>query len=69
MLPVIAASLLTACATGNSNATSVCPPIREYSREFQSRLADEIEKAPENAAFPDALGDYFALRAQISRCL
>jgi hypothetical protein len=45
MLPVLAVSLLTACAGANSNPATACPPIKEYSREFQRKLADEIEAA------------------------
>lgn len=44
---------------------SVCPPIRQYDREFQRKLADEIESAPANAAFSVALQDYTLLRMQI----
>ena len=65
MLPALAASLLTACATVNSDPACVCPPIRKYDREFQRKLADEIEAAPVDAAFPDAVQDYAVLRAQI----
>jgi hypothetical protein len=66
--PAIAASLLTACATANSNPACGCPPIRQYDREFQRRLADEIKAAPANAAFPVALQDYTMLRNQIRKC-
>ena len=68
MLPIIAASLLTACATANSNPACVCPPIRQYDREFQRGLADEIESAPANAAFPVALQDYATIRIQLALC-
>lgn len=68
MLPVIAASLLTACVTANSDPACVCPPIRQYDREFQRKLADEIESAPANAAFPMALQDYAVLRGQLKVC-
>ena len=68
MLPVIAVSLLTACAAVNSNPACVCPPIRQYDREFQRRLADEIESAPANAAFPVALQDYALIRQQLRQC-
>lgn len=58
ILPAIAVSLLTACATANSNPACVCPEIKEYSREFQRKLADEIEAAPAEAVWPLALQDY-----------
>lgn len=69
MLLALAASLLTACAGANSNPITACPPIKEYSREFQHKLADEIEAAPANAVFPVALQDYAMLRNQIRKCL
>ena len=68
MLPAIAVSLLTACATANSDPTCVCPPIHKYDREFQRRLAGEIEAAPINAAFPVALQDYALIRQQLRQC-
>lgn len=64
MLPVLAASLLTACAGASSNPAITCPPIKEYSREFQRKLANEIEAASDDAAFPVAVQDYGLLRAQ-----
>ena len=69
MLPVLAVSLLTACAGANSNPATTCPPIKEYSREFQRKLADEINAAPANAAFPVAIQDYSVLREQLKSCL
>ena len=65
MLPVLVVSLLTACAGANSNPATTCPPIKKYDRKFQNKLADEIEAAPEDAAFPVAIQDYGVLRAQI----
>lgn len=67
MLPVLALSLLTACAGVNSNPDTTCPPIKEYDRKFQNKLADEIEAAPANAAFPVAVQDYTLLRMQIRK--
>lgn len=64
----LALSLLTACGTVNSNPACVCPPIKEYSREFQGKLAMEIESAPRDAAFSEALIDYGALRKQLEAC-
>lgn len=61
----IAVSLLTGCATVNSDPENLCPPIRAYDKAFQRQLADEIEAAPADAAFVDALQDYAVLRAQI----
>ncbi len=65
MLLALALSLLTACAGASFDPTAVCPPVRTYNREFQSKLADEIEAAPADAAFPVAVQDYGLLRAQL----
>lgn len=63
LAPVL--SLLTACAGASSDPAVVCPPVRTYSKEFQNKLADEIEAAPADAAFPIAIQDYGVVRAQI----
>ncbi len=67
MLLAPALSLLTACAGANSNPAAGCPPVRDYSREFQAKLADEVEAASADAAFPVAVQDYGLLRAQIRK--
>lgn len=67
-LLALALTLLNACMMGSSNAPSACPPIKEYSRAFQNRLAAEIEAAPEDAAFAEALKDYAVLRDQVRAC-
>jgi hypothetical protein len=59
---------LTACATANSDPACVCPPIKNYDVEFQRKLADEIEAASLNAAFPIALQDYALLRSLVQKC-
>ena len=56
---------LSGCAGESSNGVTACPPIKEYSREFQRKLAAEIESAPADAVFPIALQDYAMLRHQI----
>lgn len=68
MLPVLAVSLLTACAGANSNPATACPPIKEYDRKFQNKLADEIEAASPDAAFPVAIQDYSVIREQLKSC-
>ena len=41
---VIATSWLTGCATAGfeANGLAACPPVVEYSREFQARAAEEL---------------------------
>lgn len=67
-LLALALNLLTACGTASSNPACVCPPIKEYSREFQDKLAKEIEAAPNNAVFLKALEDYELERGQLRQC-
>lgn len=67
-LLAIAVSLLTACATVNSDPACVCPPIKKYNREFQHKLADEINTASSNAIFPIALQNYAIIREQLRYC-
>lgn len=59
---------LSACETASSNPACVCPPVKEYSREFQDKLAAEIWAASETDATPTALQDYAVLRAQLRKC-
>ena len=68
MLLALAVSLLAACATENSDPACVCPPIKKYDREFQSRLADEIEEAPVDAVWPLAIQDYAKSRLLLTIC-
>ena len=66
----IAASLLTACATVGSEprVLPVCPPVVEYSREFQARAAEELALLPEGSAIADMLADYAVMREQARVC-
>lgn len=60
---------LTSCATASSSpAPSVCPRIVEYSKEFQGRLADEIQALPQGSALLDAMLDYRRLRGELRAC-
>jgi hypothetical protein len=42
--------------------------VKEYKQDFQTQLANEIEAAPKDAAFPIALQDYAVMRAQARVC-
>jgi len=66
----IAAISLTGCATGGSEprVTTVCPPVVEYSREFQARAADELDLLPEGSAIAKMLADYSVMRDQARAC-
>lgn len=66
----IAMSWLTACATGISEprVVTVCPPVVEYSREFQSRTAEELRLLPDGSATAEMLADYGVMRDQARAC-
>jgi hypothetical protein len=61
---------LTGCATGSSDQRRavVCPPVVDYSREEQRRVAEEVETLPEGSAIVQWLADYAVLRAQLREC-
>lgn len=67
---VIAAISLTGCATVASDprVATVCPPVVEYSREFQARAADELDLLPEGSAIAEMLADYSVMREQARAC-
>nr|WP_127657635.1 hypothetical protein [Alexandriicola marinus] len=68
---VIATSLLTGCATAGfeSGGVAVCPPVVEYSREFQSRAAEELEMLPDGSAVVEMMADYAVMRDQARVCI
>ena len=67
----IASSFLSGCAAGGSERRigTVCPPVIEYSREFQARAADELNLLPEESAIAEMLANYSVLRDQARTCL
>lgn len=66
----IATSLLSGCAVVGSEPrfATVCPPVVEYSREFQTRAADELNLLPEGSAIAAMLADYAVMREQARVC-
>jgi len=66
----IATISLTGCATGGSETrpVAVCPPVIEYSREFQARVAEELALLPEDAAIIEMLSHYAVMREQAKSC-
>ncbi len=67
----ISTSLLSGCAGGASHggALGFCPPLVDYSREFQARAAEESVLLPEGAAIAEMLTDYAMIRDQTRPCL
>lgn len=45
-----------------------CPPVVEYSLEFQARVAEEIGMLPDGSALAEMLGDYAVMRDQARFC-
>ena len=46
----------------------MCPPVVEYSREFQARAAEELGLLPEGSAIVEMLADYSVMRDQVRAC-
>lgn len=42
----------------------MCPPVVEYSREFQEQAAEELALLPEGSAIAEMLSDYAVMRQQ-----
>ncbi|TCO68902.1 hypothetical protein EV655_12119 [Rhodovulum euryhalinum] len=63
---VLATIGLSGCATVSSDVGGhgACPPVVEYSREFQSRAAAELALLPEGSAIAEMLADYAVMREQ-----
>ena len=57
---------MSGCATGVSEprVATVCPPVVEYTREFQARVAEELGMLPEGSAIAEMLADYSVMRDQ-----
>ncbi len=67
---VLATIWLSSCATGASDGggQGACPPVVEYSREFQARAADDLAQLPEGSAIVEMLADYAVMREQARIC-
>jgi hypothetical protein len=61
---------LTGCATADfeTRSVAVCPPVVEYSGEFQVRAAEELAVLPEGSAVFEMIGDYAVMRQQALSC-
>lgn len=66
----IATISLTGCATvaTEPRIVTVCPPLVEYSREFQARAAEELGVLPDRSAIAEMLADYSVMRDQVWAC-
>ena len=60
---------LTGCVrVGFDAPPGVCPPVVEYSRAEQARVAEEIAALPEGALIVGWLAGYAVLRDQARAC-
>jgi len=65
----VATIFLTGCAgVGFEGPAGACPPVVDYSRQQQARLADEVAMLPEDALIIDWLSDHAVLRDQAKAC-
>ena len=66
----IATSWLNGCATARfeANNLAACPPVVEYSREFQARAAEELAMLPDGSVVVEMMGDYAVIRDQARGC-
>ncbi|MEQ9314832.1 MAG: hypothetical protein RLN72_03210 [Henriciella sp.] len=63
---ILATIWLSGCATVGSDGSELgaCPPVVEYSLEFQSRAAEQTDLLPEGSAIVVMLCDYNVMREQ-----
>ena len=66
----IATSWLTGCETVSfeKGGVAACPPVVEYSREFQSLAVEELALLPQGLAIAEMLSDYAVMRDQARAC-
>lgn len=66
----ITTSLLNGCGTVRSDGSGpgACPPVVEYSSEFQARAAEELALLPEGSTITEMLSDYAVMREQARAC-
>jgi hypothetical protein len=66
--PLIGMLWLSACAMGDFDAQTRCPPVVEYSAAEQTRAADEVDALADDALIVRLLGDYAVLGDQARVC-
>jgi hypothetical protein len=66
----LATSLLSGCARGSFDGvgSGTCPPVVDYSRVFQARVAEEMASLPDSAAIVEMLSDYAVVREHLRAC-
>lgn len=46
----------------------ICPPVIEWSRQYQARLADEIGRMPDDSAVSRAMREHLQMRDRARKC-
>lgn len=66
----IVTSSLSGCAMVGSDLLrgAVCPPVVDYTPEFQARAAKEVVLLPDRSAIAAMLADYSVMRDQARAC-
>ena len=66
----IATNWLIGCATAGfeTGGVGACPPVVEYSREFQARAAEELARLPKGSMIAEMLSDFAVMRDQARTC-
>jgi len=61
---------LTGCTAAgfDANGMAACPPVVEYSREFQARAAEELASLPNGSTVIEMMNDYVVMRDQARAC-
>jgi hypothetical protein len=60
---------LTGCeGVGFEAPPSICPPMVDYNRAEQLRVAEELVALPEGALIVEWMADYAVLRSQVRSC-
>lgn len=56
------------CETAAIPPTVVCPDVPGWSKSYQARLADEIERMPAGSAAERALREHIQMRERARKC-
>ena len=71
LILLVLVTSLTGCAETvyRTQLEVYCPPLAQYSSEWNTVLADEIEDLPQDSThIPEAITDYARLRDRIRLC-
>ena len=65
---IVLAMSLAGCETVPSDFRVVCPPVRIYSKGFQSQVLRELDALPDSSALRVVTRDYLELRDSLRDC-